>query len=247
MHHFFVPSEAKRDGRITVTGPDVNHIKNALRMRAGEVLLISTASEEDFLCRILSIEERQVEAEIISREQSRELPVRLCLFQGLPKGDKMEWIIQKAVELGAFQVIPVATKNTVVKLDAKKEKAKVERWQAIAESAAKQSERSLIPQIGRVMSFQEALAAAAAMDRAWIPYEKEEGMESIRCELKALSAEVKTIGILIGPEGGFDEEEVRKAREAGVQPVSLGRRILRTETAGLAILSLLMMKAEGAF
>ena len=247
MHHFFISSEAVKDGRITITGPDVNHIKNALRMRAGETLLITTSAEEDFRCRILSIEEKQVEAEILSREESRELPMRFYLFQGLPKGEKMEWIIQKAVELGVYQVIPVATKNTVVKLDAKREKAKLERWQAIAESAAKQSGRGRIPQVGKILGFQEALQWAASLDRAWIPYEKEEGMEATRRELAALSGEVTSVGIFIGPEGGFDEEEIRQAREAGIQPISLGKRILRTETAGLAILSLLMMKAEGAF
>lgn len=247
MHHFFISSEAVKDGRITITGPDVNHIKNALRMRAGETLLITTSAEEDFRCRILSIEEKQVEAEILSREESRELPMRFYLFQGLPKGDKMEWIIQKAVELGVYQVIPVATKNTVVKLDAKREKAKLERWQAIAESAAKQSGRGRIPQVGKILGFQEALQWAASLDRAWIPYEKEEGMEATRRELAALSGEVTSVGIFIGPEGGFDEEEIRQAREAGIQPISLGKRILRTETAGLAMLSLLMMKAEGAF
>ena len=247
MHHFFISSEAVKDGRITITGPDVNHIKNALRMRAGETLLITTSAEEDFRCRILSIEEKQVEAEILSREESRELPMRFYLFQGLPKGDKMEWIIQKAVELGVYQVIPVATKNTVVKLDAKREKAKLERWQAIAESAAKQSGRGRIPQVGKILGFQEALQWAASLDRAWIPYEKEEGMEATRRELAALSGEVTSVGIFIGPEDGFDEEEIRQAREAGIQPISLGKRILRTETAGLAILSLLMMKAEGAF
>ena len=247
MHHFFISSEAVKDGRITITGPDVNHIKNALRMRAGETLLITTSAEEDFRCRILSIEEKQVEAEILSREESRELPMRFYLFQGLPKGDKMEWIIQKAVELGGGRVMPVATKKTVVKRDAKREKAKLERWQAIAESAAKQSGRGRIPQVGKILGFQEALQWAASLDRAWIPYEKEEGMEATRRELAALSGEVTSVGIFIGPEGGFDEEEIRQAREAGIQPISLGKRILRTETAGLAILSLLMMKAEGAF
>ena len=247
MHHFFVPAEAVKGQRIVITGPDVNHIKNALRMKTGENLRITAEPEQDFTCRILSIEEKLVEAEILSREESRELPMRLYLFQGLPKGDKMEWIIQKAVELGVFEIIPVSTQNTVVKLDAKKEKTRVERWQAIAESAAKQSGRSRIPKVSRVMGFEEALQAAALLDRAWIPYEKEDGMEGTRRELASLSAQVSSLGIFIGPEGGFDLQEIRRARETGVCPVSLGKRILRTETAGLAVLSLLMMKAEGAF
>lgn len=247
MHHFFVPQEAVEETRITVTGPDVNHIKNVLRMRPGEEVLITTKDGEDFLCRIASVEEKAVEAQILSRQEGKELPLDLYLFQGLPKGDKMELIIQKAVELGVYKVIPVMTQNTVVKLDQKKEQAKLRRWQAVSESAAKQSKRSRIPEIGGVASFSEALRQASFLDRIWIPYERADGMETLKKELEAIGSGVRSIGIFIGPEGGFQEKEVEEAEKAGACAISLGKRILRTETAGMAVLSLLMLKAEGAF
>lgn len=172
-----------------------------------------------------------------------ELPAQLYLFQGLPKSDKMELIIQKAVELGVYQVIPVATSRAVVKLDKKKEESKGKRWKAIAESAAKQSGRMMIPQVTSVMSFKEAIAYAAAFDMNLIPYELAKGM----AETKRILAKVKSgmkVGIFIGPEGGFDTREVEQAMAADVHPITLGRRILRTETAGMAALSILMFHLE---
>mgnify|MGYP000819198064 CR=1 FL=1 len=161
---------------------------------------------------------------------------------------KMEVILQKAVELGAAGVIPVATRNAVVKLDAKKAEAKIRRWQAIAESAAKQSKRSYIPQVGPVMSLKEAFSyiEEQKFDLRMIPYELEKGMDGTKTVLEAL-APGQQVAVFIGPEGGFDEEEIQLALKMGVKPVSLGKRILRTETAGPAILALLMMKLEGAF
>ena len=160
----------------------------------------------------------------------------------------MELIIQKAVELGASAVVPVATKNAVVRLDEKKAQAKKKRWQAIAESAAKQSKRSRIPQVELVMTLKEAFSFVH--DREFglclIPYEQEKGMDAVKQALEKTVPGQK-IAVFIGPEGGFDEGEIRQALEMGVCPVSLGSRILRTETAGLAILSVLMMKLEGAF
>lgn len=173
--------------------------------------------------------------------------MRLYLFQGLPKSDKMELIIQKSVELGAYQVIPVITKNAVVKLDAKKEKSRLERWQAISESAAKQSGRSRIPKVEGIMSLKEALKMAEKFDQILIPYENQTGMDTMKKALEAAGQDTRSVAVFIGPEGGFDESEILLAKEYGAVPVSLGRRILRTETAGLAILSLFMMKAEGAF
>ena len=252
MHHFFISSEAVKDGRITITGPDVNHIKNALRMRAGETLLITTSAEEDFRCRILSIEEKQVEAEILSREESRELPMRFYLFQGLPKGDKMELIIQKAVELGASRIVPVASKRCVVRLDEKKAQSKVKRWQAIAESAAKQSGRAVVPEVKLPVSYREAMKLSEELDVKLIPYEcadellsgtEETPMERTRNRLKTILPG-QSIGIMIGPEGGLEKAEVEQSMEAGFAPVTLGKRILRTETAGLCILSVLMFQLE---
>lgn len=247
MHHFFVLPQAVEGDKVTITGPDVNHIRNALRMRQGESLLISDGEGNDYHCRISLIESGLVEAQVIERRESRELPVRLYLFQGLPKSDKMELIIQKAVELGAYEIIPVITKNAVVKLDAKKERSKLERWQAISESAAKQSGRSKIPKVEKVMLLKEALEMASGLDRILIPYENQSGMDTMRKALEETGEDTRSIAVFIGPEGGFDESEILLAKEQGAVPVSLGRRILRTETAGLAILSLFMMKAEGAF
>ena len=186
---------------------------------------------------------KQISAKILEEWENKELPARIHLFQGLPKGDKMELIIQKAVELGAFSIIPVETKRCVVKLDVKKAAKKVVRWQQIAESAAKQSKRMLIPEIHEVMTYKQALEFAKQLDVKLIPYELAKGMK----ETREILSEIKpgqSVGIFIGPEGGFEEEEVAKALEAGAHAITLGRRILRTETAGLAILSVLMFQLE---
>ena len=180
---------------------------------------------------------------IYSQEPDYELPSRIYLFQGLPKADKMELIIQKAVELGAYEVIPVETRRCVVKLDGKKAAKKVDRWQQIAESAAKQSKRMLIPHVHEVISFKEALKYAESMDIRLIPYELAKGMQETK-EILAAIEPGQSIGIFIGPEGGFEEKEVEAAIEGGAKPITLGRRILRTETAGLAILSVLMFQLE---
>lgn len=172
-----------------------------------------------------------------------ELPARIHLFQGLPKGDKMELIIQKAVELGAFRIIPVETKRVVVKLDSKKEEARIKRWNAISESAAKQSKRSIIPEVTGVVKYKDALQMAEDFGLKMIPYECAKGMEETRRLLQTAEAGMD-IAIFIGPEGGFEEEEIRQAGERGVSPVSLGRRILRTETAGLCVLSALMISLD---
>ena len=249
MYHFFVDPSAIGEGKVRITGADLNHMKNVLRMKPGEAVLISDGTGKDYNCQVETYTEGEGILEILSEnEDSRELPSRIWLFQGLPKSDKMEVIIQKAVELGAAGVIPVATRNAVVKLDAKKAESKVRRWQAIAESAAKQSKRSYIPQVGAVMSLKEAFSyiEEQKFDLCMIPYELEKGMDGTKQVLSRL-ASGQQIAVFIGPEGGFDEEEIRLALEKNVIPVSLGKRILRTETAGPAILALLMMKFEGAF
>ena len=247
MQHFFVVPDQVRDGYIEITGSDVNHMKNVLRMKTGEQLEISDGNNKKYLCEIESLEADKVTARILEeREAENELPSKLYLFQGLPKSDKMELIIQKAVELGAAGIVPVSTKNAVVKLDAKKEEAKRKRWQAIAESAAKQSGRSLMPRVMGLMTLGQAFDYIEKEQFALrlIPYEHEAGMEGSRQELSRV-APGQDIAVFIGPEGGFDESEINLALKKGVRPVSLGKRILRTETAGLAMLSVLMMRLEG--
>lgn len=248
MHHFFVNPEQVEDGLIRITGSDVNHIKNVLRIRQGEEMLVSDGTGRDYLCQAEEIAGLEVTVRILeTEEEGRELPSRIWLFQGLPKSDKMEFIIQKAVELGAAGIVPVSTRNTVVKLDQKKEEAKVKRWQAIAESAAKQSKRSLVPRVSGIMTLKEAFdyVESQGFSVRLIPYEHEAGMDGTKTELDA-AGPGQDIAVFIGPEGGFDEREIELALSKGVRPISLGRRILRTETAGLALLSVLMMRLEGA-
>lgn len=244
MYHFFVEPDQIEEERITILGEDVNHIGNVLRMKPGEKVLISAEGEMDRLCGIEEIRRDEVICRILEvRKENNELPARIHLYQGLPKSDKMELIIQKAVELGAYRIVPVSTKNTVVKLDAKKAESKVKRWNAIALAAAKQSKRSVIPEVAPVISFGQALEEVKGFDLKLIPYENADGMAKTR-ELLGKAAPGQDIAVFIGPEGGFDPGEIEKAKDAGTEPVTLGKRILRTETAGLCILSALMMQLD---
>lgn len=244
MYHFFVTPAQIADGYAVITGQDVNHIRNVLRMKPGEKVGIRDGISRNYVCELETMEADEIRARILSEEaDSSELPSRLYLFQGLPKSDKMELIVQKAVELGAAEVIPVAMKNCVVKLDAKKAAAKTARWQEIAKSAAKQSKRSRIPVVREPVNYREAVALAGELDVVLLPYENERGMAATR-EVMERIAPGQSVGIFIGPEGGFDPSEIALAKEEGMHLVSLGKRILRTETAGLATLSILMYHIE---
>lgn len=245
MYRFFVAEENYRGDTIVITGDDVNHIRNVLRMSSGERVVISTGKGVDYECEIAKIRETEIlltigcEMPVVS-----ELPVGITLFQALPKKDKMELVIQKAIELGVVCIVPVKTRRCVVKLDAKKEEKKRYRWQAIAEAAAKQSGRGIVPQVESVHSFTDALQMAKDMDTVLIPYELCQDMaESVK--IMEAAAGGTSIGIFIGPEGGFERGEVEEAMAQGALPISLGKRILRTETAGLAALSVLMFLIEG--
>lgn len=244
MHRFFIQHSQIQDKRLYVEGADVNHIKNVLRMKHGDQVMISDGEGMQYLCTLEAFESGLVWFEIVDAwKENRELPSKLYLFQGLPKSDKMELIIQKATELGVYELIPTVTGRTVVKLDEKKAQKKTARWNAIAESAAKQSGRSRIPQVREVMTFSEALAYAGDLDVLLIPYEKAEGMEATRQAVEGIRPG-QSVGIFIGPEGGFEEAEVEQAMACGALPVTLGRRILRTETAGFVVLSMLLYHLE---
>ncbi len=244
MYHFFVMPEQIADGCAVITGQDVNHIKNVLRMKQGQQIGVRDGISRSYICELERFEPDKIYARILSEETGfTELPAKLYLFQGLPKSDKMELVIQKAVELGACGVIPVNTRRTVVKLDKKKSEVKGKRWNAIAESAAKQSGRMEIPRVYGVMSLKEALEFASTLDFNLIPYELAEGMDETREILNCVRPGM-SVGIFIGPEGGFDMEELEEAKSAGLHPITLGRRILRTETAGMAVLSILMFQLE---
>ena len=247
MYRFFVKQEQidMEEKKIHITGSDVNHIKNVLRMHQGETILISAGDNLEYTCLVSEMEAEEVIADIsYVQEVGMELPSKIYLFQGLPKSDKMEMIIQKAVELGVYEVIPVSTARAVVKLDAKKAAAKQKRWQSIAESAAKQSRRNIIPHIHEVQKFAEAVEDAKELDITLIPYELAEDMEKTKQIFDTIQPG-KSIGIFIGPDGGFDEGEIALAQENGISPITLGKRILRTETAGMAVLSVLMFQLEG--
>lgn len=244
MHHFFVTPAQISAVDVVITGSDVNHIRNVLRLRQGERIGIRDGISRGYVCVLEEIATEQIRARILSADtENSELPARLYLFQCLPKGDKMELIIQKAVELGACQIIPVASRRTVVKLEGKKAENKIRRWNNISEGAAKQSGRLLIPEVTRVMSLKEACFYAGSFDFKLIPYELAEGISATREILCQVSPGMQ-VGILIGPEGGFDLEEVEAAMAAGFKPITLGRRILRTETAGMAALSILSFLLE---
>lgn len=244
MYRFFVEKEQIGEKMIRIVGSDVNHIRNVLRMKPGEEILISDGEKKEYHCEIKTLDPEYVEAGIMFvKEEGLELPSKVYLFQGLPKNDKMELIIQKAVELGVYAVVPMATKRAVVKLDDKKEAKKLTRWQSIAESAAKQAKRLIIPEVMPVMNFKEAAEFARSLDIRLMPYELAENMAYTRQVLAQITPG-QSIGVFIGPEGGFAEEEVELALNSRMETITLGKRILRTETAGMTVLSILMYLLE---
>lgn len=239
MHRFFAEPGQIGEKEIVITGADVNHIRNVLRMRADEEVLIADGQGAEYRCKLTELGENEVRAQILWKlDGNAELASAITLFQGLPKSDKMDLIVQKCVELGVDRIVPVSTKRAVVKLDAKKEQTRLKRWNTISESAAKQSGRGVIPEVSGVMSFGKALEEAKKLDVLLIPYERAEHMT----ETRRVMGEIRpgqSVGIFIGPEGGFEESEVEEAVAAGAKAITLGKRILRTETAGLAVMAML--------
>lgn len=244
MQHFFIsPGDISGD-RACIRGTDRHHIAHVLRMKKGEEVLISTGEDWDYLCVIEAVSEDFIELSIKSENEAiRELDTELILYQALPKSDKMELIIQKAVELGVKRIVPIITKRVIVKLDKKSEKSKVERWQRLCESAAKQSKRSIIPEVCKPISFKDCLEEIKSCDKAYLAYEDHRGTEAALASWEKVR-DYKSIAVCIGPEGGFEEAEIELAKSAGFEIISLGRRILRTETAGFVVLSNLMMRLE---
>lgn len=245
MYQFFVEPSQIQDKKVIITGSDVNHIKNVLRLKAGEEIAVRNGVDgKEYRCGIEEFAQDQIICSLrFIREEGVELPSKIYLFQGIPKADKMELIVQKSVELGVFEVIPVAVKRCVVKLDDKKAAAKVNRWQGIAEAAAKQCKRGIIPMVKEPMSMKAAVAYAHHLDVKLIPYELADDMGHTKRIIEGIQPG-QSVAVFIGPEGGFEENEVAEALAAGIEPVTLGKRILRTETAGLAVLSWLMYHLE---
>ncbi len=245
MYHFFVDSAAIGDTLISVTGKDYNHITHVLRMKQGEQVTVDNTDDgKEYLCEIDSFEADRVLLRILDMQtDTAELPAQILLFQGLPKADKMELIIQKAVELGASEVIPVEMSRSVVKLDKKKGDAKQTRWQAISEAAAKQSKRGIIPVVSAPVTYKEALERASCCDLFLVPFEDARGFAHTREVLSSIKPD-QSVAILIGPEGGFAPSEIESVQALGGEIITLGKRILRTETAGLVALSLVMAQLE---
>lgn len=245
MYHFFVSPEAICDQTITITGKDVNHIKNVLRMKPGEEISVSADnSQAEYRCIVRELNDDCIICELaFIKEEGNELPSKVYLFQGLPKGDKMEFIIQKAVELGVHEIIPVEMKRCVMKLDPKKAASRIQRWQGISEAAAKQSKRTVIPEIKMPMSFKDAVKYASDCNVKLLPYEQAKGMAYTKELIENLKSG-ESVAIFIGPEGGFETSEVEFARENGFEAITLGRRILRTETAGMVVISWIMYQLE---
>lgn len=241
MYNFFVDSDKINDNKAIITGEDFNHAINVLRMEKGDKIYICNKQNSDsFLAEIANIYSDSVECNLIEKNKSTESNIEITVFQGLPKSEKMEFIIQKATELGADKIVPVNMKYCISKL--KDEEKKHDRWQKIAEVAAKQSKRNIIPEIGRLVSVQDICNKIKEYDLVLVAYENEKNinLKNILSENK----EIKKVAMVIGPEGGLSNEEVEKMEKDGAKIVSLGSRILRTETASTAILSMLMYEYE---
>lgn len=245
MYRFYIQVNQIDTKEIVITGSDVNHIKNVLRLESGDWVVACDGAGRDYVSRIrsLSVDEVVLQVEKV-QDTGTELPVRITLFQGLPKKDKMELIIQKAVELGVYEIVPVRMKRCVAKLEEQKKiRKKLERWQAIAEAAAKQCDRGIIPVVHAPVTMEQSFDIAEGIEYNMIPYELQDGMEASR-EIVSEACKHDTVGIFIGPEGGFEAEEVDRAIAKQIHPLSLGKRILRTETAGMALLSIMMFQLQ---
>ena len=248
MPKFFVKQEQIQENRITVKGQDVNHIKKVLRAQIGEELSICNCENgKNFLCTIQEMQDEEIVCQIEQQiDDEVESNVEVTVFQGLPKADKMELVIQKSVELGAYAITPVEMKRCVVKLNEKDKRKKIERWQKIAEVAAKQSGRNRIPQVHEIQTIKNICNLCQEYDIVLVAYEKEE-KNKLKQELEKIKDKQKEyvkLAILIGPEGGLEEAEINQLKDKGAKIVTLGKRILRTETVALSMLSIIMYELE---
>jgi 16S rRNA (uracil1498-N3)-methyltransferase len=236
MPKFFINKEQVENKSIIIVGEDANHI-NVLRYRVGDTLEICDGDYLDYVVQIESISKNEVITKIVSECKSESEPkVKITLFQALPKKDKMELIIQKCVELGIYEIVTVVTDNSIVKQTDKYDN-KIERWQKISETAAKQSGRSIIPKITKTITFNAAVERLKNMDKSFLAYEKEEKL--LDRDIFS-NKSIQNIGLFIGSEGGFSKEEVDICKDNGIYTISLGSRILRTETAGFTALIILL-------
>lgn len=240
MDRFFVEKKNinLESNTCIIEGEDVKHISKVLRCKNGEKLEICDNDNNEYICEIADIDKSIVELNILQKvDIKRESDLKIKLYQGLPKGPKMEMILQKLTEVGVDEIVLVQTKRSVAKVDDKKEDKKLERWERIIYEAAKQSKRGKIPRLRGILSFKEALLEMKENDFNIAPYENER-TKSIKQAIKGV--DINNIGIFVGPEGGFDESEIEAIEEIGGQSVSLGPRILRTETASVVASSIVL-------
>ncbi len=245
MQQIFIDNNDIVDDTITVTGDDANHLINAVRIKSGEQIRVSTSSEESYLCEVDTTSEGVLVLKVTDTLLSTELSSRITLYQAIPKGDRMETILEKCTELGAYRIVPVEMERCVVKLDDKKKAKRLERYERIAESAAQQSKRSCIPCVGPFMTLDEAIKESESADiLRVVPYENKNGMTDTVNVLNEVK-NYKEIAVFIGPEGGFAPHEI-EALQVGenTKLISLGKRILRTDTAAITMVAALMIELE---
>jgi 16S rRNA (uracil1498-N3)-methyltransferase len=244
MHRFFVDNNQIQEETVTIVGEDVHHITIVLKLVIGEKIVVCDRQGNEYYCIIKHINRENVILSIETMQKAEsELETKIYLYQGIPKLDKMEWIIQKAVELGVYEIIPVAMTRSVVKINDNKADKKIARWNKIAESAAKQAQRAYIPKVKEPISFEKAVNEASTLDMVIVPYEKADNEHTIKKEQKTI-IDRRSIGVFIGPEGGFDEGEITNLIAHESKIITLGKRILRTETASMTVLSILMYLLE---
>lgn len=245
MPRFFIKTEQIREKEIIIVEEDVKHIKNVLRKQIGDILEIcNQQTGTTYKCEIIDLQEDKILTNIIDENDNEENKIQVDIYQGLPKADKMELIIQKSIELGVNAIIPVDMKRCIVKLDSKSENKKIERWQKIAESAAKQSGRNLVPEIRNIIKIEEIAKLTNTYDSIIVCYENEKENYIKNELLKLKNKENVKIAIVIGPEGGLEEKDVEYLKQNGAKIVTLGNRILRTETVALNLLSIIMYELE---
>ncbi len=236
MHRFFVNSSDIKEDIIIIRDSDANHISNVLRLNTGDEIEVCDGNSTDYICSIESISKSLISLKILSSYKCKSEPdINITLYQGLPKADKMEYIIQKCVELGVKTFVPVMNKRSVIKL--KDTDKKISRWQKISDEACKQSKRGIIPNVLTPLTFKDAIDSLKDDSLNILAYEKEENT-SLKDIL--LSSDCKNINIFIGPEGGFDDDEINYIKDKNIKNITLGPRILRTETAPIALVSAIM-------
>ncbi|TBL70408.1 16S rRNA (uracil(1498)-N(3))-methyltransferase [Paenibacillus thalictri] len=248
MQRYFIEAGQFHEDHVVITGDDAHHLLRVMRAKEGDRVIVSDGEQREALVEISGLEKDQATCRIVELlPMDREPAVEVWIAQSLPKGDKMETVIQKGTEVGAARFLPFTSERTIVQLDAKKEEKRTVRWQKIAKEAAEQAHRSRVPVVAQACGWNELLQAAKQMDAAWICYEKESGSQ-LKPALRKLYSRPDGSGslkimLIIGPEGGFTEQEVARAETAGCLPVSLGKRILRTETAAIVGLTCILYEA----